>query len=198
MKKIIIRTAVITLCGVLAFIALLYGALTLFAPKALANFWGGLGSDNLAKTFSEKQYEKTEDISDLYNLIVVLDAEEDAEKVVLYTEKLLNEQGFKEFCSQNDVSGAKISTVQYVSVKYVYSLVSLNQQKKALEFSKEFVSEFGYTEYNPLRTLFNDLLYKLDQETKEETFYAVIDAYELVTDSAQKELIEKDIKAKTE
>lgn len=192
MKKVIIKTALITVCGVFAFIAILYGALALFSPKALIKFWDGVGAENFAKRYSERQYEKTEEISDLYDLILRLDTSTEAEKTVNQIEKILKNENLDAFCAELDVEG-KITTKQYLSVKYVYALIELDEFQKALDFSVDFVNENGYTKYNPLRTMFNDLFIKLDQEYKEKTAVAVVSARQNLTDAEQIQLINKDI-----
>ncbi len=196
MKKLIIKTAIITVCVGLAFIGLLLGALSLFAPKTMVKFFDGIGFDNFAKQCSERAYEKSDDIVDLYDLILRLDVSKESQKTVDYVEEMFANQKFDEFCALMDVDG-KITTKEYLSVKYVCALVELNESQKALDFSVQFVLDSGYTKYNPLRAMFNDLFINLDQDFKEKTAVAVVEVRDTLTIPEQIELINQDIANKS-
>lgn len=125
MKKLVLKTAGITLAVIIMIAGLIFGAFAIFSPKTLAKFFDGAGNYSLSVIFYEKQYNKTQDISDLYVLSVKLDDEKDAEKTQKYLAEFLSSEGVKDYCANFDNIGSGIKTYDYLNGKYVCALYSV-------------------------------------------------------------------------
>ena len=157
MKKLVLKTALITLCSIIALLGILYGVFALFFPKTLAKTFEALGSDNAAIHYYEKQYEKTEDLQDLITLCAKLDVYEDTERAEKYLTILVAKPGFYSTCLDSDVSG-QISNEEYFEGKWVVATYLKDGINKAIENSIFSIRKgnYRYSEYNPFYILYTD------------------------------------------
>ncbi len=147
MKKLVIKTAVITLAVIIALVGLLFGAFCLFSPVTLAKFFDGAGNYSLSVTFYEKQYKKTQDLSDLYVLSVKLDQGKDAQKTERYLSVFLTTDGVNDYCKKYDDTNNAFTTYEYLNGKYVCALYSVKGIDQALDYLEESVCN-EYNDYN--------------------------------------------------
>lgn len=147
MKKLVIKTAVITLAVIIALVGLLFGAFCLFSPVTLAKFFDGAGNYSLSVTFYEKQYKKTQDLSDLYVLSVKLDQGKDAQKTERYLSVFLTTDGVNDYCKKYDDTNSVFTTYEYLNGKYVCALYSVKGIDQALDYLEESVCN-EYNDYN--------------------------------------------------
>ena len=156
MKKLVIKTICFTLGGIILLLGLLYGALAIFSPKTLANFFDGVGFERLALKNYEREYNKTEEILDLYELVVKLDEEDNAEKCEKYSLALISSENFDALCALLDGENASVTTKEFVSSKYALSLFYGNKFSDSINFAKEYFDVNGYTSFSPFRVLVSE------------------------------------------
>ena len=165
MKKIVIKTTAITLAILVVLVALVYGALALFAPLTLAKLYDGAGNYKLATVYYERQYEKTGDTADLYTLCLKLDEYSDGERAVTYLELLTDDDSasFNDFCASVDGENftGRISTKEYLYGKLVKAVCVSKGVTYAVELADELTSA-EYTDYNPFYVLIIDRVINLD------------------------------------
>ena len=116
MRKLVIKTAFITLASILVALAITFGAFVTFAPRSLADFFDGVGNYSASVFFYEKQYIKTESFEDLVELVNQIDDANDGERAEKYLGVLINHQDFEAFCLNKKVMG--IPLTEYYNGRY--------------------------------------------------------------------------------
>lgn len=84
MKKLIVKTALVTLGSLLAVFLLLLTAMTMYAPRTMASLLDSVGNRSLSLWYTELAYQKfgeTDDLTDVFDKAV---AAEDTERTVKY------------------------------------------------------------------------------------------------------------------
>ncbi len=154
MKKLILKTVLITLACVIGLLAILFGVFAIFFPSILAKTADNLGNYDVAIHYYEKQYQKTEDLDDLFVLCQKLDVKESPESAKEYLSIMVRSDGFVDFCLEQDkISAEDIACGEYLTSKYVCAIYECGQTGVAIVVAREMVEEFGYTAYNPFYTL---------------------------------------------
>lgn len=150
MKKLILKTIAITLASIIGASLLVFGIFALFFPAPLARFFEGSGGYSASIHFYERQYKKTGDIDDLAEFVVKIDEDKDSDLAEEYFYKLITHEDFSNFCFEQDLLNlSHISTKEFYMGSYASILVMNGKFEDALDFSREFVNDNGYTEYNP-------------------------------------------------
>jgi hypothetical protein len=108
MKKLVIKTASITLAVIIGIMALTFGALCLFAPKTVARLFDGAGGYSPSVFFYEKQYNKTQSTDDLYYLVLKLDDQKDPTKTREYLSVFLQLEDVEDYCKTFDTTNNKM------------------------------------------------------------------------------------------
>ncbi len=153
-KKLVIKTIVITVLTLVLMCLAVFGILTAFSPKTVGNFFDGVGSYSVAVSFYEREYLKTGDIYDLAFLLNKLDEEKSPDKTQKYSAKMVKNSKFSNYCEKEDLkSNSKIKTSEYVYGKLVVATFLNEGVLKAIEYCEEAVSLNGYTDYNAFRIL---------------------------------------------
>ena len=153
MKKLVIKTSLITLACIVGAMLIAFGTTALFAPVKMAGFFDGVGNYSASVFFYEKQYKKSQEISDLELLVSKMDRQDAYEKG--YLKELVEH---KDFYSYVDGQGHLITTAEYYYGEYVLALYKNGKFEDSLTVAKSFVDANGYTEYNPLSTLVDQVL----------------------------------------
>lgn len=153
------KTVAITLISVLGACLITFGSLALFAPATVANFFDGLGAYNASIRYYEKQYGKSESIDDLAVLILKLDQTKDSEKTEKYVKIIIEHSDYAQYCNQNDQNDNNnvVSTNELYYGKYALALIRNGKFSNAISIANKFVSENGYTKYNPFSTIILEL-----------------------------------------
>lgn len=147
MKKVVLKTASITLATVIVAALIGYGVFALFFPYNLASFYRGAANYDLALKYSERGYSKSEnhDLKDL--LIVVYDAIDanNNEKIEKYAARAL-------------LSGDLTENERlHISQSYCLALYARNKKNEALEKAAELTLGgalcTGYVTGNPFRAV---------------------------------------------
>ena len=191
-KKLVIKTICFTLGGIMLLMGLLYGALAIFSPKTLANFFDGIGFERLALKNYEREYNKTEDILDLYELVVKFDEEENAEKCEKYALALISIDNFDTLCALLDGENASVTTKEFVNSKYALSLFYGDKFSDSVNFAKEYFDANGYTSFSPFRVLVAEGKAVFSAEQKQSLVEKLNEAFSVATPSEQA-LITSDI-----
>jgi hypothetical protein len=147
MKKLVIKTAIITFISVILGAVLIFTALSLVSPKTMSDFTYSLGLEDLSCTFAVKAYEKSQDINDLDTVIVKALSTEDYDVLKKYSKVMIDRD---EFSLQKKAYKNTILTY------YVLSLVETGDED-AFAKTVQVYAEF-YTTYdsgNPISTLLN-------------------------------------------
>ena len=157
MKKLVLKTVLITLAAIIATTCALYGALAFFSPKTLAEFWNNAGNYAVSVKYYEKQYEKSGEISDLAGLCAKLDVKNDSAKAVKYLTLFTGSERFSTFCEQEDKSsGYKMTSYEYYYGIFTVAHYYQNGLSSAITVAKKAVNG-GYTEYNAFYVLLSEV-----------------------------------------
>ncbi|MBO4251135.1 MAG: hypothetical protein J5911_00555 [Clostridia bacterium] len=190
MKKLVIKTVVVTLAAIIAIVAALYLCFAVFAPKTLANFWEGTGNYSLSVKYSEKQYERSGDISDLADLCAKLNVRTDSARAVKYLGILVDGDGFTEFCENTEGSGYIMTPYEYYYGAFTVATYYESGLTPAIIVAKKAVLG-GYTANNAFYLLLADAdtLTNADGEI----IAAEINGIKGELSDAEKTIAEKDI-----
>ena len=153
LKKLVIKTALITLASLIGAMTIAFGATAICAPGFTAGFFDGVGNYSAAVFFYEKQYQKTSDVDDLVVLVDNIDYRWDLNSAEKYLNLLLAHVDFDDFCAQNQNG---FSQKEYYYGNYALVLAKKGKFSVALSVSTIYVNECGYTKYNPYRVLILD------------------------------------------
>lgn len=166
MKKTVIKTICITLAAIIAACGLIYFLFAAISPKKLGDFFDGIDFHTLAVKNYERQYNKTDDIEDLYVLVTKLDAKAESEKSAKYLGEMTAKSDFSSFCASSTKPNKEIPTEEYLSGQYVIALVYEEEFTKAESFAQSYYEKYGYTDFNPYRMIVSEAKDLLTAEEK--------------------------------
>lgn len=127
MKKIIIKTAIITFASVIAALALAFGIASLAFPQRMSKICEDMGNYKLAASYAERQYGYSGSTDDLYRCARLYIRVGDRDKIIEYCGKLVEKQDFEERCGAN---------VQYVYGNYATALYLSGKDDEAIEIAE--------------------------------------------------------------
>ncbi len=160
MRKLVLKTVLFTLLGVISTLAVLFGIFALFFPKNLASVADQMGNYGVSVFYYEKAYEKSGNTTDLYDLVVNLDEQVDSQKSFKYSGELLKKSDFNVL-----EKGETPTTKEFISAKYAISAFLSNESYTAITFCENFVLSNGYGEFNPFTVSISQVLNKLSKGT---------------------------------
>ena len=153
MKKLVLKTAVITVAAVILTVAAAYFCIAVFSPRTLADAWAGAGNYSLSVKYYEKNYGKTNKIADLALLCDALDEEKDAVRAAEHLKTLTENAGFADYCASEDANGGyAVSAYEYYYGKYAVAVYYSGGINAAIEVAVAAVAN-GYTENNAFHVL---------------------------------------------
>ncbi len=148
MKKLILKTALITLGTILAVVCILYGIFALAFPLKMANFFDSLGMADASVSFYELQYENTGAISDLGALCVKIDAQNDCVRAKKYLTLLTEEEEFSTYIKGFDKNNSgSITGEEYFNGKLAVAHQKAGGVNEFLTFAICTIGE-EYSEFN--------------------------------------------------
>ena len=154
MQRLMWKTVGITLAVIFATVAIVFGALTLFYPKAMGDLFAEAGNYSTTVWFYEKQYGKTQSIEDLAVLVDHLDENKDCEKTEKYSTSLITSNAFNDYVESlvkaKDFA-TDVNAMEFYYGKCAISNAKLGQIDDTVLFCKNFVERVGYTNFNPFR-----------------------------------------------
>lgn len=147
MKKVVLKTASITLAAVIVAALIGYGVFALFFPYNLASFYRGAANYDLALKYSERGYSKSEN-HDLKNLLIVVYDAIDAN----------NNEKIEKYAARALLSGDLTENERlHISQSYCLALYARNKKNGALEKAAELTLGgalcTGYVTGNPFRAV---------------------------------------------
>ena len=151
MTKLVVKTVLITVAAIILTLAAVYLCLALFFPKTLAKGWEAVGSYDLSMKYYEKQYEKTDDISDLSVICVKVNTEKDATRAVKYLALLTEHSEFSDLCAAEDANPASggdgFTAYEFYFGKYAVAAYYKDGITAAVNVAK-VATQHEYTKYN--------------------------------------------------
>lgn len=153
MKNLVIKTACITLAGVIALVTIIYFIFGAVAPKSLANFYSHIGSYSLSIKYLEKNYLKTLDDNDLVELCFVVDEQKSASIGKKYLTILVGSENFYNLCSREPEHSYSIADADYMVGKLALCYYYEGGLNSAISYSKLWVKNHGYTKASPFYIL---------------------------------------------
>lgn len=166
MKRLVIKTSLITLASFIGALVITFSALCLFAPATLAGFFDDVGSYSASVFFYEKQCDMSGDIKDLEKLFVKVNENKDYANIEKFAKKIIEHKDFKNY---------SIEDKEYYYGYYALSLAKNGKFDNAIDSGKAFVEKYTYTEFNPLRVLITDYIKEDMVEEKEKLRTAIIE-----------------------
>lgn len=142
MKKLIIKTAAITLAAIIAFGAFLFGGLALFSPATIARISENFGNDSAAAGFYINQYKKTGAVEDLYDVCRTINEHDRPGDAAYYFEK---------YFENTPAESVKKS----FAGRYVVALFISAGVDEAADKASDFAVK-NYTEYDAFNWLLTD------------------------------------------
>ncbi len=142
MKKLILKSSIITLSLVLILGALFFVIVSASKPYIIANVAFNLNNKELSVKYSEKQFIKTQDISDLSLLTERCIWANDYNKVVKYSSILLSHKDFDSYSSDYE---------NYIASSYTEALYLTKNKLKSVEVAFSYYD--GIKAPNTIRVL---------------------------------------------
>ena len=146
MKKVVIKSTIITVLIITLFSVAFALIVTAFFPKYVADVNFKLGNEAATVKYSEKQYEKTLSQSDLATLVERSIWAENDEMLIKYGAIFINSENFSTYCKLKDDS-----YLYYIVTCYVKALYENGQEQKGVETA--FLNTSTYAETNPIRVV---------------------------------------------
>ncbi|MBO7214915.1 MAG: hypothetical protein J6V66_05410 [Clostridia bacterium] len=146
MKKLIAKTIAFSVGVLVVGVCIFYLIMANFSPSTLSDFYFRMGNDKLTLKYSEKAYEKSEDISDLATLVERSIVFDNATLTKEYGLKLINSSDYSTYASEQD-SGYKY----YVAGSICEALYLLGENQTAIDTA--FDNTATYSKVNPIRVL---------------------------------------------
>lgn len=146
MKKVIVKSVVITLCLLLVSVAISIAVITAYFPMTIANVAFKVDAKQSCVTYTEKAYENNQSIDTLAILTERCIWANDDEKTVIYAEKFIAHEKFDNYALSKDAGYA-----YYIASEYVIALYELGYKEKSVETA--FQLSNGFKTVGPLHRL---------------------------------------------
>lgn len=155
MKKVILKTALLTLSGIVALMLLVYGVFAYFFPANLADVYRGVFNYDLALKYSERAFEKDKSMEN--RIILVRDAinAQNEEKIIQHAPPVL-------FYSELPLSDRCVISEKYCVALYNSAKSEKSESEKTRKYERASQEAFkntfgtfstGYSEINAVRAL---------------------------------------------
>ena len=139
--KLVAKTALFTLAGILALVLILFGVFTIFFPSVMVTVSDKLGMDKVCTYYAVSVYNRSNDISDLADVVERGYQSHSWGTVSKYGKKLINRKDFGEFCDLKDIEaengeeGALIAGTydQYIVGLIAEAMYRQNDEENALD-----------------------------------------------------------------
>lgn len=145
MKKLIVKTALITLLAAVVLGISIFGVCSLFAPAAMMRFTASIGLTGVSGDYAYSAYGKTGELSYLAYSCEIAAETNDGRACERY-ELFLSHEGFSEYCLDRDEQAASAlpgelaqyargGYEQYTYGKYVCSLLRAGRADEAISYA---------------------------------------------------------------
>lgn len=136
MKKIIIKTALITFASVIALLALAFGIASLAFPRNMSQICENFGNLRLSASYACRQYDYTGSTDDLYRCADLYIRLGDRGNIVKYCGKLADGDKLDGYCENKEDGTAR---AQYIYTNYACALYDTKKTDKAAETAQKSV-----------------------------------------------------------
>ncbi len=158
MKKLVLKTALITLGAVVVLGALLLVILGFAAPKVMMNFTASMGMESISGNFAYSEYERSGDLDCLARSFLIAEVHGDDETALSRWNVLYENEGFSAHCESVSPEGdiPAYSYRDYLTgsaAKVMYRLSSTDEEKSsALAFALS-ETQASFPQGNPIVAL---------------------------------------------
>ena len=168
MKKLILKTALITLLCIVVVVGAIFGFLVWLSPKTLASVFDKLGNYAFSVSMYEREYNNTKNLSDLSVLVIKLNQNIDGEKTEKYSLLMITDVNYIDYVKTTGKVEfyTELSAHEYYYGKAVSSMMQNDKFEDAIFYADKFVDEFGYSEHNPYRIIISSELNSLSISEK--------------------------------
>lgn len=148
MKKLILKTALITFGAALVLAVSVFGIVSLCAPAAMMRLCESMGLKGLSGDYAYQEYERSGDLDCLARSFLICAEENDNAKASARFDLLYADEGFSAYCSETFTPSEEIPAYSYrdylcsVAARVKYRTAGTDEQKQAaLDFAKNETGE---------------------------------------------------------
>ncbi len=147
MKKIILKSALMTLGIVVGFAVVLFAVLSLGFPSTMAGWCEQVGNYKLAVRYAVLAYSYSGKIDDLARCVNNSVLAEDNSLIIEYGVKLIDDEEFDDYCASADAEFSEAYPgISYSYCQYIYGCVAgayyeMGELESALAFAVEALDE---------------------------------------------------------
>lgn len=124
MKKLILKTALITLGSAIVVLVAVFGLMSLWAPAIMMDFTASLGLDSISGDYAYQEYERSGKIDYLARSFIVSAHVGENEKAMKRFNLLRDSDEFEPFCkAQSDIQLTEKQSITYESYLYAQGVV---------------------------------------------------------------------------
>lgn len=170
MKKLVIKTASITVAAIIIVALAAYFLTAAFSPKTIAEFYDKSGNYSKSVKYYAKQYKKTADFDDLKILCDKLDDKEDSERAAKYLGLFIECEEFFAFCNeQGNLGGGSLEVISagdYYRGRYVVAVFYAQGINSAANEAKTITEKVGFSQNDAFYILITECGEFLDENAK--------------------------------
>lgn len=169
MKKLILKTALITFGAALVLAVSVFGIVSLCAPAAMMRLCGSMGLNGLSGDYAYQEYERSGDLDCLARSFLICVEEGDDGKANARFDLLYADEGFANYCENTFAPSGDIPAYSYrdylcsSAARVKYRLAGSDEAKQAaLDFAKNETGK-DFPAGNPLLLLSVEAAQKKDK-----------------------------------
>lgn len=152
-RKTVFKYSGLTAAALLLLMAISFTFVSIFFPKLVADFAYDLSLKNLALYYYEKNYERSNDINDLYGVITLSITLSEHENVIKYYEMLEKNERYDEFITFVNQSNKQLNVNLILKSKlinennslknaYVHALIKTEKWEEAALYASRHFEEY--------------------------------------------------------
>lgn len=133
MKKLVLKTAIITFCVAVVLAISVFGIVSFCAPVVMMRFTASLGMENISGDYAYQEYGQTQDISYLARAFEIAAKNRDDKVADGRFDELTAHEGFEAYCAEQDDEGFHILYRDYIfgnGVCVKYRLAHTDDEKE--------------------------------------------------------------------
>lgn len=135
MKKLILKTAIITFCIAVVLAICVFGVVSFCAPAVMMRFTASLGMENVSGDYAYQGYGQTQDIAYLARSFEIAARNQDDQVADGRFDELIAHEEFEAYCAEQSVEGLEISYRDYIFASGVcvkYRLARTDEEKEEI------------------------------------------------------------------
>lgn len=135
MKKLILKTAIITFCVAVVLAISVFGIVSFCAPAVMMRFTASLGMENVSGDYAYQEYGQSQDIDYLARSFEIAARNQDDQVADGRFDELIAHKDFEAYCAEQSVEGLEISYRDYIFASGVcvkYRLARTDEEKEEI------------------------------------------------------------------